>query len=420
VGNFHGYPTDCPQREKNGWTGDALIAVETGLLNYRTEAAYTKWLDDIGDEQRETGELPGIVPTSGWGYEWGNGPCWDSAFILIPWNLYLYSGDTAVLEAHYEGMKRYVDYLSSKSFLDLVSLGLGDWVPPFGMPSDYTAPLTLLASSYYYADARTLSKIAAILGKDADAKTYRRLARKIRKSANRYLYDRPTGFFMNGTQTAQAAGLSQGLAKKKQRKKVAQQLVSEIERFEGRLNVGIHGAKFVMNALTDVGRPDIGYQLATQRAYPSWGHWMDQGATTLWEHWRGYSSHNHIMFGDISAWFFKTLAGIQVDPKHPGLKRVIIAPAPVDGLDWVRAEHESMFGTIRSAWEQDGERFRLEISVPPNSVAKVRLPTSDIQSVTEGDRPVDAAPGVTSVRVKKNRVLVAVESGDYVFECAVG
>ena len=419
VGNYHGYPTDCPQREKNGWTGDALLAAETGLYNFQAQAAYTKWLDDIGDEQRESGELPGIIPTSGWGYEWGNGPCWDSAFVLIPWYLYLYKGDRAILEAHYEGIKRYVDYLITQEG-GTKHGWLGDWVPPYGAASDSTVPLRLLTLSYFHVDAKTAASIATILGKDEDATQYKRLASRIRKAVNQRLYDKASGFYMNGTQTAQAAALYQGLAKRKQRMMVLGQLLADINRFKGRLNVGIHGAKFVMNALTDNDRVDVGYRLATQRAYPSWGYWMDQGATTLWEMWDGTSSQNHIMFGDISAWCYKALAGIRVDPDQPGFKRVIFAPDPVKGLDWVRAEHESMYGAIKSAWQQEGGRFRLEVSVPPNATGLVRLPTPDAGSVTEGGGPVAEADGVIAIRVKKGKTLIEIESGTYVFECAIG
>jgi alpha-L-rhamnosidase len=225
---------------------------------------------------------------------------------------------------------------------------------------------------------------------------------------------------MNGTQTAQAAALYHRLAKRKQRKKVLHQLLADIERFGGRLNVGIHGAKFVMNALLDHDRVDVGYRLATQRDYPSWGYWIDQGATTLWECWDGASSQNHIMFGDISAWFYKALAGIRVDPKNPGFKRVIIAPEPVEGLDWVRADHDSMYGPIRSAWEQANGRFHLQVSIPPNATGLVRLPTGDAGSVTEGGIPALQVDGVRSIRVKKGKTVVKVGSGDFAFECVLG
>ncbi len=129
LSNFQSIPTDCPQREKNGWTGDAHLACEQGMFTYRAVAAYEKWLDDLADEQRPSGELPGIVPSCGWGYEWGNGPAWDSAYHLIAWTLYEHTGDLRPLERHYDRLKRYVDYLGTRAEQGIVAIGLGDWCP---------------------------------------------------------------------------------------------------------------------------------------------------------------------------------------------------------------------------------------------------------------------------------------------------
>jgi alpha-L-rhamnosidase len=140
-----GYPTDCPHREKNGWTGDAHLAAEQAMYNFDNTAGYLKWMNDFKDEQQPDGNLPGIVPTSGWGYQWGNGPAWDSASVLIPWYLYQYCGDTRVLAEHYDGMKRYVDYMTGRSKDHLVSHGLGDWAP-----ANTQTPAIITSSGYYY------------------------------------------------------------------------------------------------------------------------------------------------------------------------------------------------------------------------------------------------------------------------------
>ncbi|RPJ37822.1 MAG: hypothetical protein EHM21_17715, partial [Chloroflexi bacterium] len=250
-GNFVGYPSDCPHREKNGWTGDAHLVTETGLLNFHAGSAYWKWLKDLADEQREDGALPGIVPTSGWGYEWGNGPCWDSAAVLIPWYLYLYRGDRAVLECAYPMIRRYLDYLGEKSHGgELLSLGLGDWVPPYGRPEDYTAPLTLLASAYFYMDARIASQAAAMLGHTEDASRYACWADRLCQRFNALFYDPISGLYAGGSQTALGMALYAGLVPPKERLKVARQLVSEIRQQKGRINTGMHGAKAVVNALS--------------------------------------------------------------------------------------------------------------------------------------------------------------------------
>ena len=178
--NFVGIPTDCPHREKNGWTGDAHLAAEQAMYNFHNVAGYEAWMNDFHDEQRDSGELPGIVPTSGWGYQWGNGPAWDSAYVLIPWYLYQYRGDTRVLAEHYDRLWRYVDYLTSRSKDHIVDIGLGDW-----LPAKTVTPVPVTSTGYYYVDAIIVSKIARLLGKDADAKTYAELAGKIREAFRR-------------------------------------------------------------------------------------------------------------------------------------------------------------------------------------------------------------------------------------------
>lgn len=419
VSNFVGYPSDCPHREKNGWTGDAHLAAEAGLYNFHAETAYAKWLDDIADEQREDGALPGIVPTSGWGYEWGNGPCWDSAAILIPWYLYLYCGDRAVLERAYPLMRRYLDYLGEKSQDgQLIALGLGDWVPPYGQPEDYTAPLRLLSSAYFYMDARIAAQTATLLGHSDDAARYTTWASRLFERFNHLFYDPISGLYASGSQTAQGMALWAGLVGHENRLRASRQLVSAIRQQKGRINAGIHGAKAVINALSENGFHAQAYRLITQPQFPGWVWWLSQGATTLWETWNGDSSRNHIMFGDISAWFYKYLAGIRPDPEYPGFKRVIIRPYLPDGLDWVRAEHESPYGMIRSAWQREARgdacHYRLEVSLPPNTSGLVFLPKCDLASLRLDDMTLKEA-GMRFVQQRLGGAAVPIGSGDWVF-----
>lgn len=420
VGNYHSIPTDCPHREKNGWTGDAHLAAETGLFNFQSQSAYAKWMDDLQDEQRDSGELPGIVPTGGWGYSWGNGPCWDSAYPLICWYLFLYKGDVRILEAHYDNLKRYVDYLTGRcGGKGEVWIGLGDWVPPYGRAGDYTAPVTLSATGYYYVDTQIVARAAELLGKTDDAKKYRELAKMIRNAFNKRFYDKVSGLYAGGTQTALSAALYQELVEPNQRKKVVRQLAAEVRQQKMRLNAGIHGTKHILHALSDNGRADIAWKLATQTKYPSWGHWIEQGATTLWESWNGDASHNHIMYGDISAWCYKALAGIRPDPENPGFKHIIIKPEIVGDLTWVQAEHHTMYGPVRSEWRRADGKLTVRIVIPPNTTATLHLPTSDAASVRESSRPIAGDESVKQLSASKTEAIFAVESGTYEFEAAV-
>ena len=380
-GNYaNGFPTDCPHREKNGWTGDAQLAVEQAQFNWQNTSAYEKWMQDLRDEQRPDGNLPGIVPTSGWGYDWGNGPAWDSAFLIIPWTLYVYQGDTRILEQNYDGMKKYVDYMTSREKPNgLVDHGLGDWVP-----IKTETPTGVTSSGYYYIDSMILARAAEILGKADDATKYAELAEKIRTAYNKEFY-KGNGVYSKSEQTALSCAIHQGLADKSEYEKIGKELLLAVERADNHLDVGILGAKYLFRTLSELGRTDVAYTIADQKTAPGYGDWIARGATTLWEDWKDGDSRNHIMFGDISAWFYQYLAGIRLDTSvsvvgQPSdataiaFKKFVIAPQPVPGLDWVKAEFDSPYGPIKSSWTQKDGRITLDISVPVNTTATVILP----------------------------------------------
>ena len=410
ISNFHGYPTDCPHREKNGWTGDAHLAAETGLYNFAAASAYTKWMNDFKDEQRDSGELPGIVPTGGWGYQWGNGPAWDSAYVLIPWYLYQYCGDTRILTEHYPHLKRYVDYLTSKADNHIVSIGLGDWVP-----AKSKTPEAVTSTGYYYRDALIVSRIAAILGDPEAARKYGDLAQAIRDAFNSRFYHSDTGLYAGGTQTAMSCALYHGLVPPQERQKVIDHLADMIRQNDGHLDAGILGTKYLIDSLTAGGRPDLVYTMATQTTYPSWGYWIKQGATTLWEQWNGEASRNHIMFGHISAWFYEALAGIDLDPEAVGFKHVIIKPQLLGDLKWVLAEHDSMYGPIKSAWQIQGDTFTLKVTIPPNTTATVFVPSDKEKFTKEGPSYIQSDDHARFVRMEGDCVIFETESGTYEF-----
>ncbi len=410
VNNFHGHPTDCPHREKNGWTGDAHLAAEAGLYNFEPSASYTKWMRDFHDEQRPTGELPGIVPTDGWGYKWGNGPAWDSAYVLIPWYLYQYRGDRRILEEHYDRLKLYVDYLTSRASNGLVTIGLGDWCP-----AKTKTPVNITSTGYYYADTVIVSKMAAILGNKEDAARYAAQAGSIRKAFNSAFFDAKTKQYGGGSQTALSCALYQGLVEPENVAGVVSNLVANVAAHNGHLDCGILGTKYLLHALTDNGRADVAYTVASQTTPPSWGGWIKRGATTLWEDWEGKSSLNHIMFGDVSAWFYETLAGISPDPSGPGFKRIVIRPAIVGDLKWVRASHDTLHGKIVSEWKQEGEKVLLKVTIPASSTATVVLPAKTASGITEGGKTLEKAACVRMLKTGDGCTTVKIGSGTYHF-----
>lgn len=410
LSNLQGIPTDCPHREKNGWTGDAHLAAEQGLFNFSPAAVYTKWINDLGDEQRSSGELPGIVPTGGWGYAWGNGPAWDSAFLLIPFYVYEYCGDSSLLRDHYPGLKRYVDYLTSKAKDGIVSIGLNDWAP-----YKTQTPADITSTAYYCRDAQIVSLAARLLGKESEARQYAELAAGIKKSFNEKFYQPETGLYGNGSQTSLSCALYQGLVEPQNDALVLSNLVAAVERTDGHIDTGILGAKYLLNTLTDHDRADVAYRMAAQKDLPSWGWWLEQGATTLWEEWNGGGSRNHIMFGDILAWFYKTLAGINPDPAAPGFSHVWIRPNPVGDLSFARATYDSVRGRIVSDWRVHHGRFELNVQIPANTTATVCLPGTGVEQMTESGKPAGKAPGVRFLRVEKGRAWFEIGSGSYRF-----
>ena len=376
LANFFGVPTDCPHREKNGWTGDANIACELGLYNYDGITVYEKWIADHQDEQQPNGVLPCIIPTSGWGYHWANGLDWTSTIAIIPWQVYLFYGDSHLLESAYDNIKRYVDHVDDLYPDGLTDWGLGDWVP---VKSE--TPVELTSSAYYYNDARILASAACLFGKDADCQKYTALAEKIRNAFNDKYLDRGTGIYWEGTQTAQSVPLFWGLVPDDMKSKVAGALASRIEADGGHIDIGLLGTKALLNALSENGYADLAYKLATNEDYPSWGNWIKHGATTFYEawdaEWEGDSSPtslNHIMFGEINAWFYKALGGIKPDPSEPGFKHILLEPHFVKGLDSVRVEHDSPYGKIVSSWQRKGRKVLYDVTIPAGAHATLTLP----------------------------------------------
>lgn len=374
LSNLMGYPTDCPQREKNGWTGDGHFAIETALYNYDGITVYEKWLADHRDEQQPNGVLPDIIPTGGWGYGTDNGTDWTSTIAIIPWNLYLFYGDVKPLADCYDNIRRYVDYIDRSYPTGLTTWGRGDWVP-VSTPSNKE----LTSSVYFYVDARILSQAARLLGREADHRHYAALAEKIRTAINTKFFHPEEGIYASGSQTELSVPLKWGIVPDEWKARVAANLNRKVVDAHFHLDVGVLGAKALLDALTENGYAETAWRVASQDTYPSWGHWIANGATTLLENWDLNAtrdiSDNHMMFGEIGAWFYKGLGGIYPDPDQPGFKHTLLRPHFPEGLSHFEAEHCSPYGTIGMSWTQRGRRQVLcEVTLPAGSTATLTLP----------------------------------------------
>ena len=416
LSNFFGYPTDCPQREKNGWTGDAHIASETGLYSFDGITIYEKWLADHRDEQQPNGVLPSIIPSDGWGYEWGNGPDWTSTVAIIPWNIYLFYGDSKLLSDGYEAIKLYVNHIDELYPTGLTTWGLGDWVPVKSK-----SPVELTSSAYYFVDASILAKAAKILGKKSDEVKYTALAAKIKDAINAKYLDKSSGIYNKGIQTELSVPLCWGIVPDDLKSKVATNLAKRVEADNFHLDVGILGAKAILNALSDNGYADVAYKIAAQETFPSWGWWIVNNATTLYENWdiqaKADISLNHIMFGEIGAWLYKGLGGIKPDEKNPGFKNILLAPHFVEGLDKFEATHDGPYGKIISSWKKKAGGVTYSVTIPANSTADISFPISGHQQVYYNGKPLVEVPGVIRyVGTVSTAKTCKVQAGSYQFE----
>jgi len=433
LSNLMGYPTDCPQREKNGWTGDGQINIETGLYNFDGITVYKKWMQDHLDEQQPNGVLPSIVPTDGWGYEWGNGPDWTSTIAVIPWNLYLFYGDDQVLRHCYDGIKRYVDYTTSISPTGICSWGLGDWVP---VKSRTPVPFT--STIYYYTDVRILAAAARLFGKTEDYNTYTALAQKIKKIFNETYLDLQTGIYDKGYQTEMSAPLFWNIVPEDMAAKVAAQLNQRVIEDGFKLDVGLLGSKTILDALSKYGYHNTAYKMAAARIFPSWGWWMVNGATTLYENWNIQSKNdislNHIMFGQIGAWMYSGLAGILPDPASPGFKHSILRPALPDSLSQFSASHETPFGKLAIHWQRGlpskrskthSSQVTLQITVPAGTTATFYAPKGYApagkqygqQFSSTANKDIQTLPETNRTNIEQNETSLKAElgSGSYTF-----
>lgn len=368
LSNLMGIPTDCPQREKNGWTADAYLSQEVGLMNYDGVLFYEKWLDDFLDNQNEQGRISGIIPDWGWGYDDWIGPVWDAALFIIPYNLYLYTGDKSIIEKVWPACQKYLAYMKTREDAEgLVSFGIGDWLPFDAVtPTEYTSAL------FYCLDWRLMKEFSFILNENSSIPISNQ--ERLTAAINKKFYDPQTGMYAGGTQAGQAAALYVGVVPGSEIPKVVAGLENRVDEADGHLNFGSMGSKLVLRMLTKHGLADKAFAMASKEDTPSWLDWIHKGYTSLGETWVmspkfNDASLNHIFFGDISAWLVNDIVGIKCDPDAPGFQHILLTPHFVEGLDSARASYNSIRGEIEVEWVRKGGKVELTVTIPQNTVA---------------------------------------------------
>lgn len=435
-GNYRSIPTDCPQRdERQGWLGDRSEESKGETYIYDNSKLYAKWMQDIADAQRTNGSLPDVAPTF-WPI-FSDTVSWPSTAVIIPEMLRQQFDDTSVIAREYRSTREWMRFMSTFVTNGIISRDTyGDWcVPPEDLAlihsrdTNRITDKTLIATAYFYHDCRLMEHYATLLDRTADASEYHALADQIRTAFNKRFLDEKKCQYDNGTQTSCILPLAFGIVPEEQmlRARVFNSLVQKIEKdSKGHIGTGLIGAQYLMHVLTENGRPDLAYKIATQPDYPGWGYMINHGATTIWELWNGntadptMNSGNHVMLvGDLVTWLYEDIAGIKADPDAPGFKHIIMRPNPVGDLTYVKATHHSPYGMISSEWHRNGSRFTWDVEIPPNTTATVIVPTRDVLRIMESGNPLEETKGLISWRPKYGGLAIEAVSGKYHFTSEV-
>ena len=389
--NFWYFPTDCPQREKNGWTGDASLSAEQMLYNMKPEKSFKEWLRNIYKAMSDKGEIPGIIPTADWGYLKGNsifnGPAWDAVIINLPYYMYIYRGDTEVLKEAATPIMRYLNYLASTmTERDTYKVGLGDWCQvrekgnEWGRPS-VSSEVVLTITAYDL--AKKSAFIFGALGLETQKQFAESLASRLKKAFRDNLVDKATLTVEGDTQTGQAMALYYGMFEDDEKSAAFERLLEFIRLRDGHFHGGVLGGRVIYRLLAENGEAELAYNMIVRPDFPSYGNWIARGATTLWEEFYPeegegdlvrISSHNHHFWGDVSAWFYRYLAGINVNPQKQDANNINIEPVFIGKLDFVKASYTAKDGTVAVDWKRNGDTVVINIELTGKVYGKIILP----------------------------------------------
>lgn len=384
LSNFLWFPTDCPHREKNGWTGDAALSAEHMLINLSVEDSLREWLCNVEQAQAEDGSLPGIVPTGGWGF--GNGPAWDQVIVEIPYCLYRLRGDLDTARQAAPFIFRYLYYLSGiRNDRGLVDEGLGDWCETGKSGGGQKAPVEVTSTAVCVELLKKAKLLFGALHMEPEYQYADHLRRELKKAFRKYLIHFPTMTVAGCCETSQAIAIQYGLFKKAERAGAFSKLLAIIHENKDHMNVGALGARVLFHVLSEHGESELAYRMITRKDYPSYGNWIARGATALWEDFLPPAvdahSQNHHFFGDISSWFIQRIAGIVPNPYLEGADTVLVAPGFIRSLAYAQASYRTPSGKVTVRWERiqgssedASEWIQLGIRCDGRTEGRIRLP----------------------------------------------
>lgn len=394
-GNFLDLPTDCPTRERLGWTGDAQIFFDTGAYLMNTAPFFQKWLTDMGDAQYKNGLLPAVLPYQGVEMMYkatGSSVGWADAVYLIPYRYYLRYGDKDVLTRNWPMIARYAEYLMThlgqtdkkaakndpnNAFIYEKGVHLGEWLEPEELRNQVDgakAKHPEECTAYLYYAMRTIGIIADLLGHADMAERCAQTAKGAKAA-----YD--ALFVLNTDRQAKLVRpLALGLLDNATKKDAVKQLVQAVKGYRYRVGTGFLSTAFLLPVLTEAGETETAYKMLENTEKPGWLAEILDGATTVWENWEGNLSQNHYSPGAVCQWLFEGVAGIRVD----GENHFTITPHPGGTLTYAKGSYRSLYGNVESSWQRTVEGVKLTVTIPANTTADVKLPTGRMQSVCAG------------------------------------
>ncbi len=408
ISNFYYFPTDCPHREKNGWTGDAALSAEQMLFNLTPENSFRVWLDNIRKDQRESGALGAYIPSADTP-DLG-GPTWDSVLFFLPYYTWLYRGDTQIIRENATAMMRYLHYLSTlRDEQGLVSAGYADWAcidyKTTFTPKEVTGTLT----SMYLCDIA--AKMFTAIGMEAQSKFALALHEEFRVAARTSLLLGDGVTLVGRSQTGQAMGIAYGLFEGGEKAAAFDVLLKVIHESDDHMDCGVLGGRLLFRVLSDFGYTDLAYHMITRPDFPSYGHWIvEENATSLLERFQRpgiiHDSQNHHFWGDISAWFVQTIAGIKINPHARDHREIEISPWFIDKLDHASGYINHAGGKVSCSWKREADSIRVTIEVPEGCYGYLRFTDGHYwKNIPDGHlwvmRPL--TPGITELIVKKEK-----------------
>ena len=420
--NMHGcIASDCPHRERSPYTGDGQIAAAMVMLNFDAAAFYQKWVRDMRDAQNPvSGYVPNGAP---WQPGCGGGVAWGAAMNVIPWEYYMQYGDMDMLRDNFVPMKEQVRHmlnwltpegtmlqqkLNEESKQPCYWFNLGDWVPPFGQPSD-----EIIHTFYLWLCSENTALAAKALGEPTDYETYHAIAERTWAAFHKKFYNPELKSY--GDFGPNTLALWMGVPEERKADVIATLRKEIMQDHEGHINTGFVSTKFFFETLSDNGLHDVAVTAMLKEDFPSYGNWIRQGATTTWEQWKGTDSRNHPMFGGGLTWFSRHLAGVNVTAEGAGYRHFIVRPIPTKGLDNVYYSIFSPQGKVASrVTSKEGRMKELEVTVPVGSTATVVLPAETAQ-VKENGRKLKTGKGILSINSAEDTTQVEITQGIYHF-----